>query len=205
MDAKPVSILVIDGDSASRNYLGTMLGKNGYTVLLASLAREGLISAWKDQPTIIVFDPALPDMSATDLVTRLRQDRRTAKVPCVALASQDNQQEATSLLSIGCTEYLTKSNQALQTLLELIPRLMSGEMIKTPKKRGHLIAFLSAKGGTGTSCLCANLAMCLGSRKIETRVAVLDLVLPIGSIADIVGYNDRLNIVTAAMQNPSET
>lgn len=205
MDAKPVLILVIDGDSASRNYLGTMLGKNGYTVLLASLGREGLISAWKDQPAFIIFDPALPDMPATDLVTRLRQDRRTSKVPCVALSSEDNTQEATSLLSIGCTEYLPKSNQTLQTLLELIPRLMSGKMIKTPKKRGNLIVFLSAKGGTGTSCLCANLAMCLGSRKIETRVAVVDLVLPIGSIADIVGYNDRLNIVTSALQNPSET
>jgi MinD-like ATPase involved in chromosome partitioning or flagellar assembly len=33
----------------------------------------------------------------------------------------------------------------------------------------------------------------------------MDLVLPIGSIAEIVGYNERLNIITAAMQNPSET
>jgi pilus assembly protein CpaE len=205
MDATAISILVIDGDSSSRNYLGNMLGKNGYTVLLASLGREGLISAWKDRPTIIIFDPRLPDMTGADLVSRLRQDRRTSSVPCVALSSQDNPQEATALLSIGCSEYLTKSNQALQTLLDLIPRLLSGEMIKKPQKRGSLIAFLSAKGGTGTSSMCANLAMCLGNRKIETRVAVMDLVLPIGSIAEIVGYNDRLNIITAAMQNPSET
>jgi MinD-like ATPase involved in chromosome partitioning or flagellar assembly len=33
----------------------------------------------------------------------------------------------------------------------------------------------------------------------------LDLVLPIGSIADIVGYNDRMNIVTVAMQDPTQT
>jgi pilus assembly protein CpaE len=47
--------------------------------------------------------------------------------------------------------------------------------------------------------------MCLGSEKIETRVAVIDMVLPIGSIASIVGYNEQLNLVTAASQDPTQT
>jgi pilus assembly protein CpaE len=109
-----------------------------------------------------------------------------------------------ALLSAGCNEYITKSSEALQRLLELIPRLLKGEST-SPSKRGILIAFLSAKGGTGTSSLCANIAMCLGSEKSENRVAVMDLVLPIGSIASIVGYNDRLNLVTAAMEDPAKT
>jgi len=67
------------------------------------------------------------------------------------------------------------------------------------------MVFLSAKGGIGTSSLCANIAMCLGSEKIETRVAVIDLVLPIGSIAAIVGYTDQLNLVSASMQDPAQT
>jgi MinD-like ATPase involved in chromosome partitioning or flagellar assembly len=46
--------------------------------------------------------------------------------------------------------------------------------------------------------------MCLGSEKIETRVAVMDLVLPIGSIADIVGYNEPLNLVSVALENPTK-
>jgi pilus assembly protein CpaE len=47
--------------------------------------------------------------------------------------------------------------------------------------------------------------MCLGSEKIETRVAVMDLVLPIGSIADIVGYTYKMNLVTVAKDNPDLT
>lgn len=204
MDTKPISVLVIDGDTASRNYLTVMLQKSGYTVLTASLGREGLISAWKDQPDIIILDPVLPDLPGPELVNRLRQDRRTSKVPCVALSSQQDSQDMNALLSAGCNEYMAKSSQALPRLLELIPRLLKGEST-APKKHGILIAFLSAKGGTGTSSLCANIAMCLGSEKIETRVAVMDLVLPIGSIASIVGYHDRLNLVTAAMQDPAQT
>ncbi len=204
MDTKPISVLVIDGDAASRNYLTVMLRKSGYTVLSASLGREGLISAWKDQPDIIILDPVLPDMPGLDLVNRLRQDRRTSKVPCVALSSQQDAQDMNALLAAGCNEYMPKSSQALPRLLEFIPRLLRGESA-LPRKRGILAAFLSAKGGTGTSSMCANIAMCLGSEKIETRVAVMDLVLPIGSIAGIVGYDERLNLVTAAMQDPAQT
>jgi CheY-like chemotaxis protein len=203
MDTSPFSILVVDGDSASRNYLSVMLRKNGYEVFTASLGREGLISAWKDQPNIIIFDPILPDLSGLDLLTRLRQDRRTAKVPCIALSSREDSEDMASLLAAGCNEYLVKSGQALQRVMELIPILRQEKPV-APKKHGAQIVFLSAKGGMGTSSLCANIAMCIGSERIETRVAVMDLVLPIGSIADIVGYKDQLNLVTASMQDQDQ-
>ena len=203
METKVISVLVIDGDSASRDYLVAMLGKSGYSVLSASLGREGLISAWRDQPSIIILDPVLPDLTGLELVTRLRQDRRTSKVSLVALSSWENPQERTALLAAGCSEYMVKSSQTLQKLLELFSRFVSGEQ-KVPKKLGKLIAFLSAKGGTGTSSLCINIAMYLASEKTDKKVAVMDLVLPIGSIAYIVGYNDRLNLVTAAMQGPDQ-
>ena len=185
METTPVSVLIIDGDPVSRNYLAAMLGKSGYTVLLAALGREGLISAWRDQPGIIILDPDLPDLPGLELVNRLRQDRRTSKVTLIALSSREDPQEMAALLAAGCSEYLVKSNQTLQTLLELLPRLIGGEQIE-PKKLGKLIVFLSAKGGTGTSSLCANIAMCLASEKTDKKVAVIDLVLPIGSIASIV-------------------
>ena len=198
METNLNSVLVIDSDSASRNYLVATLSKNGYLALSAALGREGLISAWTDQPRIIILDPALPDLSGLELVNRLQQDRRTSRVILVALSSRENPQEVAALLAAGCSEYMVKSNQTIQKLLELLPRLLSGEQnINT--KQGKLIAFLSAKGGTGTSSLCANIAMCLASEKMDKKVAVIDLVLPIGSIAHIVGYTDRLNLVTAAM------
>jgi len=203
MDTKPVSVLVIDGDSASRNFLTAMLKKNGYTALSASLGREGLISAWRDQPNIIILDPVLPDLTGLELVTRLRQDRRTSKVMLIALSSRDDPQEMNILLNAGCSEYLVKSSQTPQKLMEFLPRYETGEK-SVPKKQGRLFVFLSAKGGTGTSSLCANIAMCLASEETDRKVAVMDLVLPIGSIAHIVGYKDSLNLVTAAMQNPDQ-
>jgi pilus assembly protein CpaE len=53
-----------------------------------------------------------------------------------------------------------------------------------------------AKGGIGTSSLCANLAMNIGVQHLESAVALADLVLPIGSIASIVGSEEPENLVT---------
>ena len=203
METMPVSVLVIDADSVSRNYLTAMLGKNGYSVLSAGLGREGLISAWRDKPEVIILDPDLPDLPGLDLVTRLRQDRRTSNVILVALSSRENPQEMAALLAAGCCDYLVKSGQTVAKLLELLPGFINGEPF-LPKKQGKLITFLSAKGGTGTSSLCANIAMCLGSEKADKKVAVMDLILPIGSIANMVGYTERLNLVTAALQGPDQ-
>ena len=203
METNLNSVLVIDSDSASRNYLVATLSKNGYLPLSAALGREGLISAWTDRPRIIILDPALPDMSGVELITRLRQDHRTSKIILVALSSRENPQEMADLLAAGCSEYMVKSSQTVQKLLELLPRYIRGEH-NVPKKQGRLIAFLSAKGGTGTSSLCANIAMCLASEKTDKKVAVIDLVLPIGSIAHIVGCSDRLNLVTAARLGPDQ-
>ena len=203
METPSISVLVIDGDAASRNYLAAMLGRSGYSVLTAALGREGLISAWRDQPRIIILDPALTDLSGLDLVTRLRQDRRTSKVILVALSGRENPQEMAALLAAGCSEYLVKSGQTVQKLIELLPRLTREESL-IPKPQGQLIVFLSAKGGTGTSSLCANIAMCLASEKVDKRVALIDLVLPIGSIAHIVGYTEQYNLVTVSRLAPDQ-
>ena len=70
METTLISVLVIDADSASRNYLSNILSKNGYSVLTATAGREGLISAWRDQPGIIILDPALPDLSGLPYLVR---------------------------------------------------------------------------------------------------------------------------------------
>ena len=186
------TVLVIDADAATKKYLETALRTSGYNVLLAASALEGLDMAWLNLPNLIVVNPVLPDLPAVELISRLRQDRRTAKVPCIALSSRDLQYQIPVLTSAWFDEYLVKSEQAVPQLLELILRLL-----KEQSKKGKLlIVFLSAKGGTGTSSLCANIAMCLGKERPDARLALVDLVLPIGSIANIVGYKERLNLAT---------
>jgi pilus assembly protein CpaE len=67
----------------------------------------------------------------------------------------------------------------------------------------HLIVFLSANGGSGTSTVCVNLAHEVARFQPGRSVAVADLVLPIGSLAEITGVASENDLVSLT-QHPTE-
>jgi pilus assembly protein CpaE len=124
-------------------------------------------------------------------------------MPLIALSSDPSVARIKSCLDAGFSEYITKSGQAVPLLNEMVNRLL-GLSSAPARQGGLLLVFLSAKGGTGTSSVCANIAMNIGQNQPEARVVVVDMVLPIGSIAPIVGYEGTQNIVTIAEMPPDE-
>lgn len=197
-------ILIVDADVASRNFIARRLLEQNYEVLQAGSGKEGLISAWRDHPSLIIVDPVIVDISGEELATKLKQDPRTASVPLIALSGDQAQARVKSCLDSGFNEYILKSGQAVSILNDTITRLF-GITVEQMEQGGLLMVFLSAKGGTGTSSLCANLAMNISQSHPDARIAVLDLVLPIGSIAQIVGYEGAQNIVTVTDMPAEET
>lgn len=211
------TVLIVDGDAASRNFLIKALQQKGCQTLEASLGREGLISAWRDRPDLILVEPALSDLTGEELLRKLRADDRTAATPAIALTRDFDPARKAGCLAAGFNEYFRKSSETVPALMDAIdlwlalasheqpepsPELPQTAPLAPTKNEGLLIVFISAKGGTGTSSLCANLAMNVAARQPKSRVAVVDGVLPIGSIASIVGYDGGVNIGTLSDMNP---
>ena len=196
-------ILITDADIASRNFIGAMLQKEGYQTLQAVSGKEGLVAAWRDRPDLIIIDPTIPDLKGEDFAMRLRQDPRTAHIPLIALSSDPQTIRVRSCLDAGFNEYLVKTAQVMPALVETVNRLL-GNKTAAKKVGGLLIVFLSAKGGTGTSSLCANIATSIVQNKPEAHIAVVDMVLPIGSIANIIGDEGDQNLITVA-EMPANT
>ena len=187
------TILILDENIASRNFLAGTLREKQFKVLEASSGKEALIVAWRDEPDLILFDPVLSDIKDEEFIYKLRNNPRTSRMPLIAISSDPGPMRKELCINAGVNEYLVKSSQAVPALQEALSRLFGIEMptevaFKDDDKKGLLIVFLSAKGGTGTSSLCANLAMNIQTLQPEARVVVADLVLPIGSIGQIVGY-----------------
>ncbi len=190
-------ILIVDADVASRNFISRNLQNQKYEIIQTGSGKEGLIYAWRDRPDLMVIDPTVTDISGEDIARKLKQDARTTNMPLVALSSDPGVARIKSCLDAGFSEYITKSGQAMATLIETVNRLL-GITSSLVKEGGMLMVFISAKGGAGTSSLCANLAMTIAQNQPEASVVVVDMVLPIGSISSIVGYDGPQNIVTAA-------
>src|SRR5258706_1484769 len=195
MPEKPV--LIVDTDVASRNFIARNLLAQNYEVVQAGSAREGLIFAWRDHPDLMIVDPTIPDLKGEELAAKLRQDPRTSNMPLIALSSDPSVTRIKSCLDAGLNEYIAKSGQAVDCFNVACNRLL-GVAEASANQGGLLIVFLSAKGGAGTSSLCANIAMNISQFQPQARVAVIDMVLPIGSIGPIVGYEGNQNIVTVA-------
>jgi DNA-binding response OmpR family regulator len=188
-------VLVIDADVASRNFVVRSLVNQKYDVIQAGSGKEGLIYAWRDHPDLAIIDPTIGDIAGEELAAKLKQDSRTANMPLVALSGDQSAMRTKSCLDAGFNEYIVKSGQAMEILVETVGRLLGGTAA-IARQGGLLMMFLSAKGGTGTSSICANIAMNIGQNQPEARTIVVDMVLPIGSIAPIVGYDGPQNIVT---------
>ncbi|MEP0805271.1 MAG: response regulator [Chloroflexota bacterium] len=199
------TVLIVDENQATRAYLANTLRERLFDILEAGSGKEALISAWRDQPDIILFDPNFPDISDIEFIQKLRQNARTEKTPLIAFASDPSPARREACLNAGVNEYIVKASGAILKLHQAFERIFGSEAPAGTsaeaggmRSRGLMFTFLSAKGGTGTSSLCANLAMTIKEQQPEARVVVVDLVLPIGSIAQIVGYEGEQNLVAVA-------
>ena len=207
MDGK--TILVVDPNPASRVFLANYLKAKQFRTFEAPTGKEGLIVAWSHEPDLILFEPTLSDIPDKEFIQKLRNDPRTSGARLVALSSDPSPARQETCFRAGVDEYLVKSSQAMPALEQILTRLFETKtpdaVAKDEQKGGLLIVFLSAKGGTGTSSLGANLAMNIQQSQPEARVVVADLVLPIGSIGPIVGNDERLNLVSVTDLPPDQT
>jgi Flp pilus assembly CpaE family ATPase len=198
-------ILVIDPDENSRNFLVNILKNQDYIVSEASTGMDGLRFISDFAPDIITCDSALNDLSPDAIITKLRQEIHNNNIPIVIFSNQLDSNEMSRFLKIGANDYYGKSGQAVMGFLNNISSLLAEAKAKQQENTdGALIVFVSAKGGTGTSSLCANIGMNLSRLMTRSTVALVDLVLPIGSLALIAGINEPFNIVEVSKQLPEK-
>jgi len=195
---KDKSILLIEPDRKTATFIHHMLSNAGYEVEIAPTGKEGLIIAWRDQPDIIVTELELPDIEGIELIQKFRQDHRTQKTPLYGFTAQSNPELTVEAMDAGLDQFIVKQSDAVDELLrqlsgeEIIPQVT--HPVSGPPQKGALTIFLGVKGGVGTSSICLNVAQQLSKLDPETSIAVVDLVLPIGSLATITGSQSDIDL-----------
>jgi PleD family two-component response regulator len=118
------SVLVVDADNASRNYLIRMVKEQRYAAMGVGSGKEGLIVIWRDRPDLIIFDPTLQDVAPEEFLLKLRRDLRSANIPILALSSNPDSGMKDACLQAGCNEYMVKSGEVVAALPETVARLL---------------------------------------------------------------------------------
>jgi len=108
MSKETPHILVIEDESAIREMLNFSLGKAGFSVSEAADARQAQDMMNKDVPDLILLDWMLPGISGVDLANKLRQIKRTQKVPIIMLTARGEEENKIKGLEAGADDYVTK-------------------------------------------------------------------------------------------------
>ncbi len=67
------TVLVIEDEAQIRRFLRATLTANGYQLLEATTAQEGLLQAATCPPEVVMLDLGLPDLDGLEVTRRLRE------------------------------------------------------------------------------------------------------------------------------------
>lgn len=102
------SVLVVEDNDANRRLAVNLLLAGGYEPLEARTAEEGLATAKKQKPALILMDISLPGMDGLTAATALKGNPDTAHIPVVALTAHALMDDEEKAIKAGCDAFLAK-------------------------------------------------------------------------------------------------
>jgi signal transduction histidine kinase len=114
----PVVLVAEDNEGIAKLY-STVLGANGYQVVLARDGLEALARAEQETPDVILMDLRMPVMDGLETTRRLRAADGLSHIPIVAVTGQAMPDDRSRCLDAGVNAYLSKPF-SLQDLLALV-------------------------------------------------------------------------------------
>ena len=102
-------VLVADDDPEICTLIKTILGKGPYEIVLCNDAESALVHLRTDAPyDILISDFMLPGISGIDLITQVRKDAATRRMPIVMISGHNNYAMDSRAKSVGANAFLNK-------------------------------------------------------------------------------------------------
>ena len=116
-------ILLIDDDINLLQMVKLMLTRVGHDVETSSSGEEGIVLAAKNRPDLAIIDVMMPGLSGYDVVHKLREDPRTARIPIIILTARSQPMDKHMALEAGANAFLSKPVTA-QELTERVDAVL---------------------------------------------------------------------------------
>ncbi len=109
-------ILLIEDEPQMRRFLRITLQSQGYRLVEAATAQEGLMQATTRNPDVVLLDLGLPDLDGLEVTKRLREWTLT---PIIVISAREQEQDKVRALDAGADDYLTKPFNAGELLARI--------------------------------------------------------------------------------------
>ena len=102
-------VLVADDEPHIGRIIKMKLEQGPFRVTLAFDGREALEVLERETDVVLVLlDLMMPHLSGLDVLAAMRRDARWRSVPCIILTAAGQEQQHTSAMELGATDFLTK-------------------------------------------------------------------------------------------------
>jgi DNA-binding response OmpR family regulator len=120
-----VKVLLIEDEIKLAEVVSVYLSRSGYEVSMAHTGKQGLELFQEIQPSLVLLDLMLPDISGEDVCKTLR---KTSSVPIIMLTAKSQEEDILNGLDIGADDYVTKPFSPKQLVARIAALLRrSGE------------------------------------------------------------------------------
>jgi len=116
-------ILVVDDEEDIIKTVQARLQLNDYEVITAPDGVQGLESARKENPDLIILDLMLPKMDGYKVCGLLKADSRYNKIPVILFSARAQESDRKLGKEVGADAYITKPFEA-QVLLDTVKSLL---------------------------------------------------------------------------------
>jgi two-component system, cell cycle response regulator DivK len=121
-----IKVLYVEDAEVIRDTLSRLLELNGFKVNYAKNGKEGIETAIRWKPDVILMDLRMPVMDGYKAITELKMDARTKKIPVFVVSAWSSNTERTQAKLAGAIGFFVKPPD-LNKLIAAIQEVVGGK------------------------------------------------------------------------------
>ena len=102
------TILIVEDDPRNLTLFRDVLQVSGYKTIEATDGKQGIESARKEKPDLILMDIQIPEIDGMEATRMLKADAVTSSIPVIALTSYAMKGDKERFLAVGMNDYISK-------------------------------------------------------------------------------------------------
>jgi len=128
------TILIIEDERDLADLLAFNLEKEGYKTVIAADGVEGLDTAARVMPDLVLLDLMLPGMLGTEVCKNLKKIERTSRIPVIMLTAKGEEIDKVVGFEVGADDYVVKPFSTRELLLRVkaVLRRAVSEVVASP-------------------------------------------------------------------------
>ena len=112
-------ILVVEDEEDNRRIMRDLLSASGYQTIEATTGDEGLATAQREVPDLILMDIQLRGLDGYEVTRRIKADPALRHIPIIAVTSYALSGDDQKAFAVGCDGYVTKPFSPKQLLAKI--------------------------------------------------------------------------------------